>query len=71
MIFRQFQKSKLKHANSVVIRDSLRNEVSTQQMTSEELKEQMEQQVNSFIRLFFLIANNGGQNRCVMIRELI
>lgn len=71
MIFRQFQKSKLKHANSVVIRDSLRNEVSTQQMTSEELKEQMEQQVNSFIRLFSLIANNGGQNRCVMIRELI
>lgn len=61
MIFRQFQKSKLKHANSVVIRDSLRNEVSTQQMTSEELKEQMEQQVNSFIRLF----------SCVMIRELI
>ena len=43
--YRQLQKAKLKHSNAVVIRDSLRNEVSKQQISAEELKEQMEQQV--------------------------
>ena len=43
---RQLQKAKLKHSNAVVIRDSLRNEVSKQQISAEELKEQMEQQVS-------------------------
>jgi len=45
-LFRQFQKAKLKHSNAVVIRDSLRNEVSKQHISAEELKEQMEQQVS-------------------------
>lgn len=43
--FRHLQKAKLKHASAVVIRDSLRNEVSKQQMNAEELKEKREQQV--------------------------
>lgn len=64
---RQFQKSKLKHANSVVIRDSLRNEVSTQQMTSEELKEQMEQQRLAISKLNELI--NKAEENMVELRR--
>lgn len=44
-VYRHLQKAKLKHASAVVIRDSLRNEVSKQQLTAEELKEKREQQV--------------------------
>ena len=45
VLFRHYQKAKLKHASAIVVRDSLRNEVSKQQMTAEELKEKQEQQV--------------------------
>ena len=45
MFSRHLQKAKLKHGSAVIIRDSLRNEVSKQQMNAEELKEKREQQV--------------------------
>ena len=64
---RQYQKAKLKHSNAVVIRDSLRNEVSKQQISTEELREQMEQQVifNEFsgtLRLNLIIAQGVVYN---------
>eukprot|EP00112_Aurelia_sp_Birch-Aquarium-sp1_P005509 Seg1627.3 transcript_id=Seg1627.3/GoldUCD/mRNA.D3Y31 product="Coiled-coil domain-containing protein 146" protein_id=Seg1627.3/GoldUCD/D3Y31 len=53
---RHLQKAKLKHASAVVIRDSLRNEVSKQQLTAEELKEKREQQRLAIAKLNDMIS---------------
>ncbi|XP_065059412.1 coiled-coil domain-containing protein 146-like [Rhopilema esculentum] len=53
---RHLQKAKLKHGSAVIIRDSLRNEVSKQQMNAEELKEKREQQRLAIAKLNDMIS---------------
>jgi len=64
---RQLQKSKLKHANAVVIRDSLRNEVSKQHIAADELKEHIEQQRLAISKLNELI--NKAEENMVELRR--
>jgi len=65
---RQFQKAKLKHSNAVVIRDSLRNEVSKNQISAEELREQMEQQRLAISKLNDMI-NKAEENMVELRRQ--
>jgi len=65
---RQYQKAKLKHSNAVVIRDSLRNEVSKQQISAEELREQMEQQRLAISKLNDMI-NKAEENMVELRRQ--
>ena len=49
LIHRLLQKARLKRNNAVVIRDSLRNEMSKRSKTEEENREKREQLVNTLI----------------------
>ena len=48
-VHRLLQKARLKRNNAVVIRDSLRNEMSKRSKTEEENREKREQLVSSFV----------------------
>lgn len=64
---RTLAKSKLKHSNAVVIRDSLRNELSKHRLTAEDLKEQIEQQRLGITKLNDMI--NKAEEAMVELRR--
>jgi len=64
---RHLQKAKLKHASAIVVRDSLRNEVSKQQLIAEELKEKREQQRLAIAKLNDMI--NKAEEDMVELRR--
>ncbi|XP_025107836.1 coiled-coil domain-containing protein 146-like isoform X1 [Pomacea canaliculata] len=64
---RQLQKQRLKHMNSIVIRDGLRNEMAKQQHLEEEMKEKREQQKMDIAKLNLMI--NLGEEQMVKLRK--
>ena len=65
--YRQLQKQRLKHVNSIVIRDSLRNEVAKQQRIESEMKEKREQQRMDIAKLNLMI--NQAEEQMVQLRK--
>ena len=66
-VCRQLQKQKLKHVNSIVIRDSMRNEVAKQQRTDEEMREKRDQQKMDIAKLNMMI--NQAEEQMVELRK--
>lgn len=64
---RLLQKQRLKHMNSIVIRDSLRNEMAKQQRLEEEMREKREQQKMDMAKLNLMI--NQGEEQMVKLRK--
>ncbi|XP_064633168.1 coiled-coil domain-containing protein 146-like [Lineus longissimus] len=64
---RQLQKQRLKHVNSIVLRDSLRNEVAKQQRIEEEMKEKREQLRMDIAKLNLMI--NQAEEHMVQLRK--
>ncbi|XP_013383517.1 coiled-coil domain-containing protein 146 [Lingula anatina] len=64
---RSLQKSRLKHINSIVIRDSLRNEVAKQERIDDELREKREQQKMDIAKLNMMI--NQAEQQMVELRK--
>ena len=58
---RLLQKSRLKHMNSIVMRDGLRNEVAKQQRIEEEMHEEREQQKMDIAKLNTMINQSEEQ----------
>ena len=65
--YRQLQKQRLRHVNAIVVRDSLRNEVSKQQHIEEEMREKREQQKMDIDKLNLLI--NQAEEQMVQLRK--
>ena len=61
------QKQRLKHMNSIVIRDGLRNEMAKQQRLEEEMREKREQQKMDMGKLNLMI--NQGEEQMVKLRK--
>ncbi|BFZ08931.1 hypothetical protein BsWGS_11970 [Bradybaena similaris] len=61
------QKQRLKHMNAIVMRDSLRNEMSKQQQLQEEMREKREQQKMDMAKLNLMI--NQGEEQMVKLRK--
>ena len=59
--FRLLQKSRLKHMNSIVMRDGLRNEVAKQQRIEEEMHAEREQQKMDIAKLNTMINQSEEQ----------
>ncbi|KAL4226619.1 hypothetical protein ACF0H5_014602 [Mactra antiquata] len=64
---RQLQKQRLKHMNSIVMRDSLRNEVAKQQRIEEEMHEKREQQKMDISKLNTMI--NQAEEQMTKLRN--
>lgn len=64
---RLLQKQRLKHMNSIVIRDGLRNEMAKQQRLEEEMREKREQQKMDMAKLNMMI--NQGEEQMVKLRK--
>ncbi|XP_076468743.1 coiled-coil domain-containing protein 146-like [Babylonia areolata] len=64
---RLLQKQRLKHMNSIVIRDGLRNEMAKQQRLEEEMREKREQQKMDMAKLNLMI--NQGEEQMVKLRK--
>ncbi|XP_074646441.1 coiled-coil domain-containing protein 146-like [Tubulanus polymorphus] len=64
---RQLQKHRLKHVNSIVIRDSLRNEMAKQQRVEEDMKEKREQLRMDISKLNAMI--NQAEEQMVQLRK--
>ncbi|XP_019623769.1 PREDICTED: coiled-coil domain-containing protein 146-like [Branchiostoma belcheri] len=64
---RQLQKAKLKHQNSIVVRDSLRNEVAKARRLEEEMREKREQQRMDIAKLNLMI--NQAEEEMVRLRK--
>ena len=64
---RLLQKQRLKHMNSIVIRDGLRNEMAKQQRLEEEMREKREQQKMDMSKLNIMI--NQGEEQMVKLRK--
>jgi len=64
---RQLQKQRLKHMNSVVMRDSLRNEVAKQQRIEEEMHDKRDQQKMDIGKLNMMI--NSAEEQMTKLRN--
>ena len=64
---RQLQKQRLKHVNSIVIRDSLRNELAKQHRIDDEMKEKREQQRMDIAKLNLMI--NQSEEQMMQLRK--
>ncbi|KAL3853073.1 hypothetical protein ACJMK2_016653 [Sinanodonta woodiana] len=64
---RHLQKQKLKHMNSIVMRDSMRNEVAKQQHIEEEMHEKREQQKMDISKLNMMI--NQAEEQMTKLRN--
>ena len=66
-VCRLLQKQRLKHMNSIVIRDGLRNEMAKQTRLEEEMREKREQQKMDMSKLNLMI--NQGEEQMVKLRK--
>lgn len=65
--FRTLQKQRLKHMNSVVMRDGLRNEVAKQQRIEEEMHDKRDQQKMDIAKLNTMI--NQAEEQMTKLRN--
>lgn len=67
MLSRQLQKHRMKHVNSLIVRDSLRTEVSKQRSIAEDIREKQDQLRIDTAKLNLLI--NQSEEQMVQLRK--